>query len=153
MDIWRTTLNQDSLNELMNLSKRLNGMLERRRPPQGDNEETMASADWAPVVDIAESEQEFVLLAELPGVQKHDVKLSVQDGVLTLNGQREQDKGAKGLRYHRTERAYGRFTRSFAVPESVDEHKLSAEFRDGLLKVHLPKSEKAKPRSVEVRVS
>ena len=153
MDIWRSTLNQDSLNELMNLSKRLNGMLERRRPAQGDNEETMASADWAPVVDIVESEQEFSLLVELPGVQKSDVKLSVQDGVLTLNGQREQDKEVKGIRFHRTERAYGRFTRSFALPESVDEQKLSAEFRDGLLKVHLPKAEKAKPRSVEVRVS
>ena len=153
MDIWRSTLNQDSLNELMNLSKRLNGMLERRRPAQGDNEETMASADWAPVVDIVESEQEFALLVELPGVQKSDVKLSVQDGVLTLNGQREQDKEVKGIRFHRTERAYGRFTRSFALPESVDEQKLSAEFRDGLLKVHLPKAEKAKPRSVEVRVS
>jgi HSP20 family protein len=94
-----------------------------------------------------------VLLAELPGVQKADVKLSVQDGVLTLNGQREQDKESKGIRYHRTERAYGRFARSFAVPESVDEQKLSAEFRDGVLKVHLPKAEKAKPRSVEVRVS
>ncbi|HJR76277.1 MAG TPA: Hsp20/alpha crystallin family protein [Nitrospiraceae bacterium] len=153
MDIWRATLNQDSLNELMNLSNRLNGMLERRRPPQGDNEETMASADWAPVVDIVESEQGFVLLAELPGVHKNDVKISVQDGVLTLNGQREQDKEEKGVRYHRTERAYGRFARSFAVPESVDEQKLSAEFRDGVLKVHLPKAEKAKPRSVEVRVS
>jgi HSP20 family protein len=153
MDIWRATLNQDSLNELMNLSKRLNGMLERRRPPQGDNEETMASADWAPVVDIVESEQEFVLLAELPGVHKNDVKISVQDGVLTLNGQREQDKEEKGVRYHRTERAYGRFARSFALPESVDEQKLSAELRDGVLKVHLPKAEKAKPRSVEVRVA
>ena len=153
MDIWRSTLNQDSLNELMNLSKRLNGMLERRRPAQGDNEETMASADWVPVVDIVESEQEFALLVELPGVQKSDVKLSVQDGVLTLNGQREQDKEVKGIRFHRTERAYGRFTRSFALPESVDEQKLSAEFRDGLLKVHLPKAEKVKPRSVEVRVS
>jgi HSP20 family protein len=153
MDIWRATLNQDSLSELMNLSKRLNGMLERRRPLQGDNEETMASADWAPLVDIVESEQEFMLLAELPGVQKSDVKLSVQDGVLTLNGQREQNKEAKGIRYHRTERAYGRFARSFAVPESVDEQKLSAEFRDGILRVRLPKAEKAKPRSVEVRVS
>lgn len=153
MDMWRATLNQDSLNELVNLSKRLNGLLDRRRSPGGDNEETMASADWAPVVDIVESEQEFMLLAELPGVQKHDVKLSVQDGILTLTGQREQDKDTKGIRYHRTERAYGRFARTFALPEFVDEQKLSAEFRDGLLRVRLPKSEKAKPRSVEVRVS
>jgi HSP20 family protein len=153
MDIWRATLNQSSLNELMNLSKRLNGMLERRRPPQGDSEETMASADWVPLVDIVESEQEFELLAELPGVRKNDVKISVQNGILTLNGQREQDHEAKGVHYHRTERAYGRFTRNFAVPESVDEQKLSAEFREGLLRVRLPKAEKAKPRSVEVRVS
>jgi HSP20 family protein len=153
MEIWQTKLNQDSLNELMNLSKRLNGMLEQRRPPQGDNEESMASADWAPVVDIVESEQEFLLLAELPGVQKSDVRLSVQDGVLTLDGQREQDKETKGVRYHRTERAYGRFARTFALPESVDDQKLSAEYRDGLLRVHLPKAATAKPRSVEVRVS
>jgi HSP20 family protein len=155
MDMWRAVLSQDSLRELESLSRRLNGVLERRGTPPGDNQETMASADWAPVVDVVESESEFVLLAELPGVEKSDVKLTVEGGVLTLTGQREQEQAIDGkvARYHRSERAYGRFARSFSVPESVDEQRLSAEFRNGILKVRLPKAEKAKPRSVEVRVA
>ncbi|HEX2056030.1 MAG TPA: Hsp20/alpha crystallin family protein [Nitrospiraceae bacterium] len=153
MDMWRGTLNPDSLRELENLSKQLSNMVERRNVSRGDSQEAMASADWAPVVDIVESDSEFLLLAELPGVNKNEVKVSLEKGILTLTGQRGQDNEAKGLRHHRVERAYGKFARSFAVPESVDEQKLSAEFRDGLLKIHLPKAEKAKPRSVEIRVA
>jgi HSP20 family protein len=155
MDMWRAMLSQDSLRELENLSRRLNGVLERRGTAPRDNQETMASADWAPVVDVVESESEFVLLAELPGIEKSDVKLTVEAGILTLTGQREQEQAidGKSARYHRSERAYGRFARSFSVPESVDEQRLSAEFRNGILTVRLPKAEKAKPRSVEVRVS
>jgi HSP20 family protein len=105
------------------------------------------------VVDVLETESEFLLVVELPGVDKTDVKVSVEAGVLTLAGNREQEKEAKGVRYHRVERAYGRFARTFTVPDLVDEERLTAEFRNGLLIVRLPKSEKAKPRSIDVRVS
>ena len=153
MDILRAMINQDSLKELENMSQRLNGVLRGRSAPREDREEAMALADWVPMVDVAETDTEFLLHAELPGVEKKNVKLSIERGVLTLTGQREQDKESKGIRYHRVERAYGRFARSYTMPELVDEQKLTAEFRNGVLTVHLPKSEKAKPKSIEVRVN
>ena len=112
----------------------------------------MTSADWAPLVDIAEDEKEYVIKAELPEVTKDDVKVSLQEGVLTITGERKFEKEEKGKKYHRVERAYGSFARSFSLPEDADATKVQAEFKDGVLKVHLPKSEKAKPKSVEVKV-
>lgn len=153
MDILRGMINQDSLRELENMSQRLNGVLRGRGTPREDREEAMALADWIPMVDVVETEGEFLLHAELPGVEKKDVKLSIERGVLTLAGQRDQPKEEKGRRYHRVERTYGRFARSYTMPELVDEQKLTAEFRNGVLTVHLPKSEKAKPKSIEVQVN
>ena len=153
MDILRGVINQDSLRELENMSQRLNGVLRGRGTPREDREEAMALADWIPMVDVVETEGEFLLHAELPGVEKKDVKLSIERGVLTLAGQRDQPKEDKGRRYHRVERTYGRFARSYTMPELVDEQKLTAEFRNGVLTVHLPKSEKAKPKSIEVQVN
>ena len=153
MDILRAMINQDSLKELENMSQRLNGVLRGRSAPREDREEAMALADWVPMVDVVETDTEFLLHAELPGVEKKNVKLSIERGVLTLTGQREQDKESKGIRYHRVERAYGRFARSYTMPELVDEQKLTAEFLNGVLTVHLPKSEEAKPKSIEVRVN
>jgi len=154
MDIVRAMINQDALRELENLSRRVNGVLNGRSTPREDREEAMAaSADWIPQVDVVETEAEYLLSAELPGVDKQDVKLSIERGVLTLSGQREQPKEETGRRYHRVERAYGRFARSYTLPELVDEQRLTAEFRNGVLTVHLPKSEKAKPKSIEVQVN
>ena len=153
MDILRGMINQDSLRELENMSQRLNGVLRGRSTPREDREEAMALADWIPMVDVVETEGEFLLHVELPGVEKKDVKLSIERGVLTLAGQRDQPKEEKGRRYHRVERTYGRFARSYTMPELVDEQKLTAEFRNGVLTVHLPKSEKAKPKSIEVQVN
>ena len=153
MDILRGMINQDSLRELENMSQRLNGVLRGRGTPREDREEAMALADWIPMVDVVETEGEFLLHAELPGVEKKDVKLSIERGILTLAGQRDQPKEEKGRRYHRVERTYGRFARSYTMPELVDEQKLTAEFRNGVLTVHLPKSEKAKPKSIEVQVN
>ena len=153
MDLLRAMINQDSLRELENMSKRLNGVLKGRTTPHDDREEAMALADWVPAVDVVETEGEFLLHAELPGVEKKDVKLGIERGVLTLSGQRDQAKEEHGRRYHRVERAYGRFARSYTMPELVDEQKLTAEFRNGVLTVHLPKSEKAKPKSIEVQVN
>ena len=110
MDIVRAMINQDALRELENLSRRVNGVLSGRSTPREDREEAMAaSADWIPQVDVVETEAEYLLSAELPGVNKQDVKLSIERGVLTLAGQREQPKEETGRRYHRVERTYGRF--------------------------------------------
>jgi len=99
-----------------------------------------------------EDENEYLIKAELPEVKKDDVKVTVQDDVLTISGERMFEKEEKGRKYHRMERAYGSFARSFTLPEDADGEKVAAEFKDGVLKVHLPKSEQAKPKSIEVKI-
>jgi HSP20 family protein len=108
---------------------------------------------WAPRVDIAEDEKEYIINAELPGVKKEDVKVSVENGVLSIAGERKTEKEEKGKKYHRVEQTYGTFMRTFSLPEGSSGEKISAEFRDGILKVHLPKEEKAKAKAIEVKIS
>jgi HSP20 family protein len=105
------------------------------------------------LVDITEDDKEYLIKAELPEIKKEDVKLTVQDNVLAISGERKYEKEEKDKKYHRVERAYGSFLRSFTLPEDADGSKVAAEYKDGILKVHLPKSEKAKPKSIDVKVS
>jgi HSP20 family protein len=109
--------------------------------------------DWAPTVDIVETPEEFQIKAELPEVKKEDVKVSVDNGVIRIEGERKQDKEEKGKKYHRIERSYGSFLRTFTLPDNVDESKVQAEFKDGVLNVRLRKADKAKPKSIEVKVA
>jgi len=106
-----------------------------------------------PTVDISESEGEYLIKAELPEVKKEDVKVTVENGVLTLQGERRQEKEEKGKKFHRVERSYGSFIRSFTLPESVDESMVKAEYKDGVLNLHLPKSERVKPKAIDVKVA
>jgi HSP20 family protein len=141
----------DPFRELEEVSDRLNRMF--ARPARRTNgKETMTVADWAPTVDISETDGEYQIKAEIPDVKKEDVKVTVEDGVLTIQGERKQEKEEKGKRYHRIERSYGSFVRSFSLPDVIDEEKVKAEFKDGVLSLHLPKSEKAKPKAIEVKV-
>jgi HSP20 family protein len=103
-------------------------------------------------VDISEDNNEYVVKAELPEMKKEEVKVSVENGELTISGERKIEKEEKGKKYHRIERSYGSFMRSFTLPETVSGEKVSAEFKDGILTVHLPKDEKTKPKSIEVKV-
>jgi HSP20 family protein len=124
------------------------------RLPLGFNtEEALTVADWTPVVDINETEKEYLIKAEIPEVKKEDVKVLVEEGVLTLQGERKQEKEEKGKKFHRIERSYGSFLRTFTVPADADEGKVTAEFKDGMLYVHLPKTEKITPKAHEVKVS
>jgi HSP20 family protein len=120
--------------------------------PQANAKETMVVADWVPTVDVSETDGEYQIKAEIPDVKKEDVKVTVEDGVLTIQGERKQEKEEKGKKYHRVERSYGSFIRSFTLPDLVDEEKVKAEFKDGVLNLRLPKSEKAKPKAIEVTV-
>jgi HSP20 family protein len=142
----------DPFRELEDMSDRLNRMFGRpvARPESG--KEAITVADWIPAVDISETDAEYLIKAELPEVKKEDVKVTVQHGVLTIHGERKQEKEEKGKRYHRVERSYGSFTRSFTLPDEVDETKVRAEFKDGMLHLHLAKSEKAKPKAIDVKV-
>lgn len=122
------------------------------RVANGDRE-SMTTTEWAPSVDIVEDEKEWVVKADLPEVKKEDVKVTVENGVLAITGQRRFEKEEKDKKYHRIERAYGTFLRSFTLPDAADGSKVSATFKEGVLTVHLPKSEQTKPKAVEVKVS
>jgi HSP20 family protein len=142
----------DPFKELEEISERFNRIFGRAPARRESGSEAMTVADWVPTVDITEDEKEYLIKAEVPEVDKKDVKVSVQDGVLTLTGERKQEKEEKGKKFHRVERSYGSFVRSFGLPDDVAEDKLKAEFKDGMLLVHLPKAEKPKPKAIEVKV-
>ena len=117
-------------------------------------EETLTVSEWMPRVDIVEDEKEFLVKAELPEMRREDVKVTVEDGVLTITGERKLEKEEKGRRYHRVESEYGTFLRSFTLPAAVQADKVAADFKDGVLKVHLPKDIKAEARkAVEIKVA
>lgn len=145
----------DPFRELEEMSDRLNRVFGRAPLARGAGEEgkdTMRAFDWAPTVDIAETAEEFQIKAELPEVKKEDVKVAVDQGVLRIEGERKQEKEEKGKKFHRIERSYGSFLRTFTLPDNIDEAKVHAEFKDGILNVRLPKGEKAKPKSIEIKV-
>ena len=139
--------------ELEDVEKRLSALWGRPQGKVDGQKEAISVAEWSPLVDITEYEKEYLIKAELPEVKREDVKLTVQDNVLAISGERGYEKEEKNKKYHRVERAYGNFLRSFTLPEDADGSKVSAEYKDGVLKVHLPKSEKATPKSIEVKVS
>ncbi|MFO0705490.1 MAG: Hsp20/alpha crystallin family protein [Nitrospira sp.] len=142
----------DPFRELEDMSDRLNRMF-ARPAVRTNGKETLTVADWVPTVDISETDGEYLIKAELPEVKKEDVKVTLEDGVLTIQGQRRQEKEEKTTKYHRIERSYGTFVRSFSLPDQVNESGVNAEFKDGMLNLHIPKSEKAKPRAIEVKVA
>lgn len=147
-----TLVRWDPFRELEEMSDRLNRVFSR--PALRTNgKENLTVADWTPTVDISETDGEYLIKAELPEVKKEDVKVTVENGVLTLQGERRQEKEEKGKKFHRVERSYGSFVRSFALPESVDDSAVKAEYKDGVLNLHLPKSEKVKPKAIEVKVA
>ena len=142
----------DPFRELEDVTEQLNRMFGRPAARRENGKELLTVADWIPIVDISETESAYVIKAELPDVKKEDVKVTVYEGVLTIQGERKQEKEEKGLKYHRVERSYGRFVRSFTLPDYVDDTKVKAEFKEGILNLHLPKSEKTQPKAIEVKV-
>jgi len=148
-----TLVRWDPFRELEEMSDRLNRMFSRPSIGTKNGKEALTVADWTPTVDISETDGEYLIKAELPEVKKEDVKVTLEDGVLTLTGERRQEKEEKNTKYHRVERSYGSFVRSFSLPELVDETNVKAEYKDGVLSLHLPKSEKAKPRAIDVKVA
>jgi HSP20 family protein len=146
----------DPFRELEEMANTFNRLYTRpfpTRPPFRNEEEALVRFDWAPLVDISETDKEYLIKAELPEVKKEEVKVAIEEGVLTIQGERKIEKEEKDRKVHRVERSYGKFLRSFTVPRDVDEKKIVAEFKDGILNVHVPKAEMAKPRLVEVKVA
>ena len=136
--------------EMNDLHHRVNrmfgGML---YPATGDNRDR-SEWSWNPVVDVYDNDDSIVIKAELPGVDKKDISIDVQDGLLTLKGERSTDKEVKEKKYFRRERSYGSFQRVFNLPADVDAEKIQATYADGLLKVEIPKPETQKPRQITV---
>ncbi len=120
--------------------------------PRRGNQEVMGTGDWAPRVDIAETEKEFSIKVEIPEVSREDVKVTAENGVLTIMGERKQEKEEKGKKFHRIERSYGCFTRSFTLPENVDETKIEATFKDGMLKIQIPKTDAKKTKALNIKI-
>jgi HSP20 family protein len=114
--------------------------------------EVAAVTDWSPSVDISETDKEYVVKADLAGVKKEDVKVDVQNGVLTLSGERKFEQEEKDQKHHRVERAYGSFTRSFTLPDNVLQDKISADSKDGVINVHLPKTDITKSSAKKIAV-
>lgn len=141
--------------DLVSLQDRMNRIFDesfRGLAPQGEDDWALGGS-WAPLVDIYEHEGNIVLKAELPGVEPKDVDVRVENNVLTLRGERHIDNSVKRESYHRVERAYGTFTRSFTLPSVVDTEKIKAEFKEGVLHLTLPKKEEAKPRQISIKVA
>ena len=143
----------DPFRELEDVSARLNRLFGRTPARTESDNEMLAMADWTPSVDISETGDAYLIKGEVPGVKKDDVKVTVQDGMLTIQGERKREKEEKGKRFHRVECSYGSFMRSFRIPDDADENKVKAEFKDGMLNVTLPKTEKAKSKSINVSVT
>jgi len=120
-------------------------------PQMGETE--LSTRSWAPPVDIYETEDAIVLKAELPGMEANDVEVRVEDNTLYLKGERKFEKEVKEQNYHRVERSYGTFARSFSLPNSISSDKVKAEFKDGLLTLTMPKREEAKPKTIKIDVT
>lgn len=118
--------------------------------PYGDTEDVSTRA-WMPAVDIRETDDALELAVELPGMKKEDVSLTLENGVLTISGERTFEGEDKNDAYHRIERSYGKFTRSFTVDRNIDSNKVEANFEDGVLHVALPKAEESKPRRISIK--
>ena len=138
--------------EMDDLQRRLENFFSLAPSRVADGTEVTQSR-WEPLVDITEDDKEYLIKVELPEVRKEDVKLTVENGVLTISGERKFEKEEKNKKLHRIERVYGSFMRSFRFPQDADESKVNADFKDGVLTVHLMKSEKARPKTIEVKVA
>jgi HSP20 family protein len=113
---------------------------------------SLAVADWSPEVDISEDDHGYLLKADLPEMKKDDVRVTVEDGILSVSGERKSEKEDQKKKFHRIERSFGTFRRSFTLPEDADSTKVTADFHDGVLKVHLPTTPIARSKAIEIKV-
>lgn len=143
----------DPFRELEDMSTRLNRLFGQPLARRLGEDDGTVFADWAPAIDVQETEKEYLLKADLPEVKRDDVKVDVKDGVLSVEGERKQEKEEKGKKFHRVERSYGKFVRRLTLPVDVDEQKIAAELKDGVLNVHLPKSATSKPHTIDIKVA
>ena len=139
----------DPFRDLAALQDRMNRMFEGTLT-RARSEEELFTGTWAPPVDIYETKDKTILKAELPGFNENEIQLRFEDGTLSLEGERKFEKDEKNENYHRVERAYGKFVRTFTIPVNVDHEKIAASMQNGILTVELPKREETKPKSIRI---
>jgi len=139
----------DPFKDLVTLREKMNRLFEETFTGRGE-EKDLISGTWTPSVDIYETENALVLTAEVPGIKGDDIEIKIEDNTLILQGQRKFEKETKEENYHRIERSYGSFYRSFTLPNSVDQDKIQAEHENGILKITMPKKPELKPKKVKV---
>lgn len=137
------------IREMMGLSDRLNRMFEEM---SGFNADNQITGSWTPAVDVYESENAIEIKADLPGMTEKDIDVSVENNTLTIKGERQFENEEKRENYHRVERQYGSFYRSFQLPNTVDVSKINANFKNGILELALPKREETKPKKISINV-
>ncbi len=139
----------DPFRDMMTLRDKMNRLFEDMAVNRGEDKDLVTST-WSPAVDIYETAEELVLTAEVPGLEDKDIEIRLEDNTLTLKGERKFEKETQEENYHRIERAYGTFYRSFTLPPYVDQEGIKAEHENGVLKVRLPKKAETKPRKVQI---
>lgn len=147
----KTLVTWDPFQDLNTFSNRLQTLFGGSEAENGNG--SSKRGQWAPLVDISETEKEYLIKVELPEVEKENVKVTVENDVLVISGDRKFESEEKDRKHHRIERSYGSFLRSFSLPDDADGAKVHAEFKNGVLRVHLPKSEESKPKQIEIKVS
>ena len=141
--------------QVWNPFQEFENLLERYNKSGGKNlSNDLSFADWSPSVDVEEEEDKYVIKADLPGVNKKDIDVKLENGVISIRGEKKTEKETgKGTKRHRTERFHGTFSRSFTLPDAVMEDKVDASYKDGVLLLTIPKSEEVKPKSIDIQVS
>src|ERR1700692_4879657 len=153
-----TLITWNQLREMEEAQNRFNryqflGEFPNRMGNVGNGEpHSLTVADWSLKIDISQDDHGYLLKADLPEMKKEDVRVTVEDGILCVSGERKSEKEDQKRKFHRIERSYGNFRRSFTLPEDADSSKVTADFRDGVLKVHLPTTTIAKSKAIEVKV-
>lgn len=138
---------RDVFGDLFDMQEQMNRMFNEFF---GDRQNTLAEGSWTPSVDVSETDAAIVVRAELPGLSQDDIELNLQDNVLTLKGEKKQERKDEQENYHRTECCFGSFSRSFSLPATVKQEDIQAKFKDGVLEITLPKAEEAKPQKIAI---
>ena len=147
-----TIVRWDPFRNMTTLQDRINRIFDETASRSQDYDVEVSQCDWRPVVDIYDSEKAIVINAELPGVTKDSITLDVKENILTLRGERKSDEEVRKENYYRMERCFGTFERAFTLPSTVDPAKIMANFKDGILKIEIPKAEEKKPKQITINV-
>lgn len=149
---WRTFRDWDPFEEMGGIPDRISRLFEETFGRYPATRRETLERTWSPAVDIYEDKENIVVKAELPGIKKDEVSIEIKDNVLTLTGERKHEQETKKENYHRIERVYGKFIRSFTLPDSVQVDKVKANYKDGILEIILPKAEEAKAKAIPIKI-